>query len=201
MAKFDIYKIPLKTLDIGSHNFDYVLDVDFFKKIDSQEVQKGKVLAKVLVRNNGSNYEINFTLEGIVQIPCDRCLDDMDLAISHKGRLIVKFGQSYSEESDEIIIIPEVEGEINIAWFLYEFIALSIPMKHVHVHGKCNRFMSSKLKQHLTNSPDYEENEEEGVEDIDKESENAEPLTDFEDSDSQQTDPRWDGLKKIKDKN
>lgn len=199
MAKFDIYKIPLKALAIGDHHFDYILDTDFFKKIDSQEVQKGKVLAKVLVRNNGSNYEIDFNLDGIVQVPCDRCLDDMDLPICHKGRLIVKFGQNYSEESDEIIIIPEVEGEINIAWFLYEFIALSIPMKHVHVNGKCNSFMSKKLKKHLTTSSDDIEDDE--IEDIDRESENSEPLVDFENSDTQQTDPRWDGLKKIKDNN
>ena len=33
--------------------------------------------------------------------------------------------------------IPEEEGEINIAWFLYEFVVLDIPIKHVHEPGKC----------------------------------------------------------------
>lgn len=200
MGKFDIYKIPLKTLNIGNHAFEYVLDTEYFKKIDSQEVQKGNVLAKVLVRNDGSIYEIIFNLTGIVQVSCDRCLDDMDLPINHKDHLIVKFGQNYSEEGDEVIIIPEVEGEINIAWFLYEFIALSIPMKHVHTHGKCNRFMSSKLKKHLTNSSDYDEDEE--VEKMDNESEDSESVAYSDDSDSQPIiDPRWDELKKIKDNN
>ncbi|HEY5499119.1 MAG TPA: DUF177 domain-containing protein [Bacteroidales bacterium] len=196
MGKFDIYKIPLKTLTVGNHIFDYVLDSEYFKKIDSQEVQRGKVTAKVLVNNTGTDYELNFQLEGIIQVPCDRCLDDMDLAFTYKSRLIVRFGDTYAEEGDDIIIIPETEGEINIAWFLYEFIALSIPIKHIHAPGKCNRLMSSKLKKHLTKGPD-DDNEDE----IEVEFDDSEPAVDFESSDSQQTDPRWDELKKIVDNN
>ena len=195
LGKFDIYKIPLNTLAIGNHTFDYVLDTEYFKKIDGQEVQKGKVMAKVLVINTGLDFELNFQLEGIVQVPCDRCLDDMDLPINYKSRLITKFGEVYAEEGDDIIIIPKSEGEINIAWFLYEFIALSIPIKHIHAPGKCNKFMSLKLKKHLTKGPDDED------EDIGVEFEDSEPLVDFEETDSQQTDPRWDELKKIIDNN
>jgi uncharacterized metal-binding protein YceD (DUF177 family) len=197
LGKFDIYKIPLKTLAVGNHTFNYDLDTEYFKKIDSQEVQKGKVLAKVLVKNTGEDYDLNFQLEGIIQVPCDRCLDDMDLPVSYKSRLIVKLGENYAEEGDDIIIIPEVEGEINIAWFLYEFIALSIPIKHVHAPGKCNRLMSSKLKKHLIKSSDDEDDDE-----IEVELEESESLVDFEELEtSQTTDPRWDELKKIIDNN
>ncbi len=52
---------------------------------------------------------------------------------------MVKFGHEYAEEGDNLIVIPEEEGEINVAWFMYEFVALSIPMKHVHAPGKCNK--------------------------------------------------------------
>jgi uncharacterized metal-binding protein YceD (DUF177 family) len=198
LGKFDSYNIPLKTLAIGDHSFDYVLDTEYFKKIDSLEVQKGKVLAKVLVKNNGSDYDLNFNLDGIIQVPCDRCLDDMDLAITYQDRLIVKLGSDYAEEGENIIIIPEVEGEINIAWFLYEFIALSIPIKHIHPPGKCNPMMSSKLKKHLTRGPVDQDEENE---DLDIDFEESESVMDFEDLDSKQTDPRWDELKKIIDNN
>jgi len=83
--------------------------------------------------------------------------NEMDQEIESDNHFIVKFGKEYSEESDEIIIIPEEEGEINIAWFLYEFIALGIPMKHIHEPGKCNRIMSKKLQKHRavdSNDPD-----------------------------------------------
>jgi len=137
------------------------------------------------------------TLEGIVKVPCDRCLDDMELPIAHSGKLIVKFGAAYAEEGDDIIIIPEVEGEINIAWFLYEFVALSIPIKHIHAPGKCNRMMTGKLKKHLAKNPDDDDDDM----DLDMDVEESEPVIDFEESDSQPTDPRWDELKKINDNN
>jgi uncharacterized metal-binding protein YceD (DUF177 family) len=193
LGKFDPYKIVLKTLEIGTHSYEYNLDAEYFKKIDSPEVQRGKVTAKVTVENTGSSYEIKFHLEGFVIVLCDRCLDDMEWPITHKSRLIVKFGKEYSEESDEIIVIPEEEGEINLAWFLYEFIALSIPIKHVHAPGKCNKMMSSKLKKHLVKTSDDE--------DDDNEIEIDDTVDDIAETDTEQNDPRWDEFKKIIDNN
>ena len=184
----------LKTLGIGTHSYEYNLDAEYFKKIDSPEVQRGKVTAKVNVENTGSCYEIKFNLEGFVIVLCDRCLDDMEWPITHKSRLIVKFGKEYSEESDEIIVIPEEEGEINLAWFLYEFIALSIPIKHVHAPGKCNKMMSSKLKKHLVKTSDDEDD------DDDTEIED-DTVDDIAETDTEQNDPRWDEFKKIIDNN
>jgi uncharacterized metal-binding protein YceD (DUF177 family) len=97
-------------------------------------------------------------------------------------------GKEYSEESDEIVVIPEEEGEINIAWFLYEFIALNIPIKHVHEPGKCNRTMTKKLRKH-TVIPIEEEGGEEEKEPL------VEDDTDFEENQQETTDPRWDILK------
>lgn len=191
MGKFDQYKIILKTLPGGTHTYEYLLDTDYFRKIDSPEVERGKVNAIVTVKNTDNEFEIRFQLEGIIQIPCDRCLDDMDWPISQKSRLIVKLGKTYSEESDEIIVIPEDEGEINLAWFLYEFIALSIPVKHVHAPGKCNKLMTSKLNKHIVRSPGEEGDNEASYED-EEETISEEP---------EATDSRWDNLKQLIDNN
>ncbi len=196
MGKFDSYKVPLKTLTPGIHEFEYLLDNEYFKKIDSPEVERGKVNAKVVVKNNSKEYEITFALEGIIIIPCDRCLDDMELPVNQKSKLIVKFGKAYAEESDEIIVIPEDEGEINLAWFFYEFIVLSIPIKHVHAPGKCNKLMTTKLKKHTAKSSDDDESgfDDGGFEEeIDEDEETG--------NDTEQTDPRWEELKKIIDNN
>lgn len=196
MGKFDSYKVPLKTLTPGIHEFEYLLDNEYFKKIDSPEVERGKVNAKVVVKNNSKEYEITFALEGIIIIPCDRCLDDMELPVNQKSKLIVKFGKAYAEESDEIIVIPEDEGEINLAWFFYEFIVLSIPIKHVHAPGKCNKLMTTKLKKHTAKSSDEDES---GFDDGGFEEE----IDEVEETgnDTEQTDPRWEELKKIIDNN
>lgn len=199
LGKFDPYKVPLKTLPVGNHNYEYILDLEYFKKIDSPEVQRGKVVAKVVVKNNGTEFEIHFQLDGSIYVPCDRCLDDMELAISQKSKLIVKFGKEYAEESDEIIVIPEEEGEINLAWFLYEVIVLSIPIKHVHAPGKCNKMMSTKLKKHTVKSSGGDsEDGDMGFED--QEDDFIETDNEIE-NDNETIDPRWDELKKIIDNN
>jgi Predicted metal-binding, possibly nucleic acid-binding protein len=190
VTKFSLYNIPLKNLSAGTHNYEYQLDRKYFEAIDGDEVKKGNVKVELSVKRVSSTFDFKFHVHGIVQIPCDRCLDEMDQEIESDNHFIVKFGKEYSEESDEIIIIPEEEGEINIAWFLYEFIALGIPMKHVHEPGKCNRIMSKKLQKHRavdSNDPDDVED----TEDFDDGK-----STDIEDT-AETGDPRWDVLKDI----
>ena len=190
MSKFEQYNIILKDLNEGSKMFEYELDDVYFKKIDSPEIQHGNVHATVQVQPKQGLFELSFIIEGSVIIPCDRCLDDMIQPIQYKEKLKVKFGDKFSEE-DEIVIVPESEGSINIAWFLYEFILLNIPIKHIHVPGECNKNMVSKLRKHITRQKDDDEDSVVLLEDDDD---------DFT-TDEIQTDPRWDGLQNITENN
>ena len=168
--------------------YEYLLDNQFFINIDGEDVQKGKVHVQLTVTKVANAFNLSFTLNGTAVVPCNRCLDDMDYPIEREEHLIVKFGKDYSEESDEIIIIPESEGIVNLAWFLYEFIVLAIPIKHVHAPGKCNKQMAAKLKKHTaktaddSDSPDMEDDDE--LIDADEEMESA-------------SDPRWNALKDL----
>jgi len=192
MSKFELYNVVLKDISDQTRVFEYDLDDAYFKKIDSPEVQKGSIKAKVSVQKKLSTYELLFVIEGTVIIPCDRCLDDMVQAIHYKEKLQVKFGDTFSEE-DEIVIVPEAEGAINIAWFLYEFIVLNIPMKHVHATGECNKTMVTKLKKHITRQKGDDDDEDSTAVEFDDDD-------DFT-PDEIQTDPRWDGLQNITENN
>ena len=192
MSKFGQYNVVLKDLNEGSRIFEYELNDEYFKKIDSPEIQHGKVHAIVQVQPKQGLYELSFNLEGSVISPCDRCLDDMTQPIQYKEKLKAKLGDRFSEE-DEIVIVPESEGSINIAWFLYEFILLNIPIKHVHATGECNKTMVTKLRKHITRQKDDDEDGS-GVLFEDDEDDDFTP-------DEIQTDPRWDGLQNIKENN
>ena len=182
-------------MPIGTQDFEYVLDNEFFKNIEGEDVQKGKVNVKLTVKRTAASFELNFDLEGVIQIPCDRCLDDMDHEVKTHETLFVKFGSEYSEESDNVVVIPESDGELNIAWFLYEFVALTIPLKHVHPAWKCNKSMSAKLRKHTARSLD--DGDDEALDAFDDED-----IADVvPDEGETMTDPRWDELKKIIDNN
>lgn len=191
MSKFEQYNIPLRDMKIEKQSFKFDLDDVFFKKIDSGEVQKGNISAKVDVKKTSGIFELAFDLDGIVKIPCDRCLHDMEQAIQYKDKIQVKLGVDFSEEG-EIVIVPEREGSINIAWFLYEFIVLSIPIKHVHPAGECDKTMSGKLKKHLAHQKG-EDNENDEDFDFEEDEESVDNEIDI--------DPRWDALKNITENN
>jgi uncharacterized metal-binding protein YceD (DUF177 family) len=182
LGKFDIYKVDLKNMQGDVQQYEYFLDTQYFLNIEGEDVQKGKVKVTLVVTKRKGIYEMNFHLVGMVVIPCDRCLDDIDFPIDSTARLIVKFGKDYAEESDEIIVIPESEGSVNLAWFLYEFVVLAIPIKHVHAHGKCNRHMTAKLHKHTPKTDDDNELEEPENDDVEH-----------------MADPRWDALKNFKE--
>ena len=175
-------------MQADSCKYEFVLDNLFFANIDGPEVQKGKVNVVLVVKKTSRAFELNFQTDGMVWVPCDRCLDDME----QLDKLMVKFGHEYAEEGDNLIVIPEEEGEINVAWFMYEFVALSIPMKHVHAPGKCNKAMTSKLSKHMRTTPD-----DDMAEDTFAPEEEVELMNEEE----TQVDPRWDELKKILDNN
>ncbi|MDR1502498.1 MAG: DUF177 domain-containing protein [Prevotella sp.] len=187
MGKFSLYNIPLRGLSEGKHEFKYDLDKSFFDLIDdgTADVKKGDLKVVVSLKKTSVTFELNFDITGTVHVPCDRCLDDIPMDVDTKNKLIVKFGKEYSEESDEIVIIPEEDGEINIAWFLYEFIVLSLPAKKVHPPGTCNKAMSSKLNKHRAKSADND-SDDDSDDDIS-----------LDEDDSSFTDSRWDGLKDV----
>ena len=173
MGRFDKYNVDLKGLKVASLNLEFNLDNAFFGDIDGEEFQKGAVKAAVTVKKNRDVFEFNFALNGTVVVPCDRCLDDLEVDVDTENTLRVKLGEEYADDGD-IVIVPEQDGDLNIAWYLYEFIVLALPMKRVHAPGKCNREMTGKLKKHSA---------ERSEEDVDNE--------------DQVFDPRWEGLKNI----
>ena len=147
MGRFDKYRIDLKGMKVSSLQMEYDLDHKFFADIDGQEFQKGAVKVVVDVKNNRGIFDFLFTINGTVIVPCDRCLDEMEVDVETENELKVKLGDAYADEGD-IVIIPEHEGDINLAWYLYEFIALALSTKRIHAPGKCNMEMSNKLKKH-----------------------------------------------------
>ena len=45
-------------------------------------------------------------------------------------------GDDYADDG-ETVTVPQREGTINVAWNIYEFAALQIPLRHVHEEGEC----------------------------------------------------------------
>ena len=175
MCNLESFKIDLKALEEGTTVLNLTLDDNFFASVDGPEVSHGNVNAVLSIRRTDNYFEVQSDLKGEITIPCTRCLDDMQHAVETHNSINVKFGEQY-EEDDDLVIVPEYEGILDIAWLLYEYVALSIPIQHVHETGKCNAAMIKMLNEHsATRSSDG--NEEDAI------------------------DPRWKDLLKLKNNN
>ena len=107
---------------------------------------------------------------------CDRCLEYYPQEIDTRQTLFVKFGEESYEVDEKVIVISREENMIDTSQFLNEFLILALPLKKVHADKKdgssaCDEKMIEKLEEHL--------------------------VQEVEES----TDPRWNELKKLKDKN
>ena len=172
MCSLEFLKIDLKSLKEEETSLEFDLNDSYFEALDDAEVKKGSLHVSVSIRKATGFFELSFHTVGTIIIPCDRCLDDMEQSVETDNRLVVKLGSEYSEE-DEIIVVPENEGILDMSWFIYEFVALVIPIRHVHAPGKCNPAMTQALEELSADRSSDEES-------------------------AQEIDPRWEALLKLK---
>lgn len=173
MCSLDTFKIDLKGLGEGASALSFDLHDDYFKAIDATEVNGGCVHVELNVQRIGGMFTLDFHTEGTVIVPCDVCLDDMEQPIKADNRLAAKFGEEYSDEDDEVMVVAEDKGILDVSWLIYEFIALALPIKRVHAPGKCNAAMIKKF--------------------------NELSAARSGDGDDDGMDPRWNGLLKLKE--
>ena len=176
MCSLDSFDIDLKGLKDNEATFSFSLNDEYFAAVEATEVAKGNAEVKAVVRKTADSFfELDFHIAGEVIVLCDRCLEEMPLAIETDGKLVAKFGEDDSDDGD-LVVVNENDGVLNTAWFIYEFIALALPIKHVHAPGKCNRAMIEKINSHA-----------------------AARSSDGADEDN--IDPRWSALKNLKIEN
>ena len=146
MCSLESLKVDLRRLKDEVTTLTFNLDDAYFEALDGADVKQGSLHVSVSIRKATGFFEFQFHTAGTVIVTCDRCLDDMEQPVETDNRLIVKLGSDYSEE-DDLVVIPENEGILDMTWFIYEFVALVIPIRHVHAPGKCNPAMTKALEE------------------------------------------------------
>jgi uncharacterized metal-binding protein YceD (DUF177 family) len=173
MKDFDISFFGLKE---GKHYFEYKIENQFFEAFKYDEYLDSKALVNLEFIKKATLLELNFSVKGSLRIACDVSNEPYDQPINGTLSIIVKFGEEYNDDNEEVLIIPHGEYQINVAQFIYEMIVLAVPTKRIHP----------------------------GIEDGTLQSPVLEKLNELQqkDKNSNGIDPRWEGLKKlITDKN
>ena len=175
MKQLKAFTIKFVGLKLGEHCFEYDIENTFFEHFEYNEFNNTKVKVDVLLNKKTTLMEFNFKAKGTVNVNCDLTNEPYDQEVSNEFDLVVKFGDEYNDENDEILIIPRGEYQINVAQLIYELIVLGVPSKRIHPGVIDGSLQSDILKKLEELSP--------------KEKKNA--------SENETIDPRWNTLKKL----
>lgn len=176
------FLIPFTGLKIGKHQFDYQLDNSFFDCFDYAEFNSANIKVELILEKRNTMLELYFKHKGTINVPCDITGEDFDLPIKGKLNLIVKFGEEFNNENEELLVLPHGEFQVDVSQYVYEMIVLSVPVKRIHPGVEDGTLQTDAIETLERLSPKI--NEEKEQED--------------------EIDPRWAELKKLltdKDKN
>lgn len=174
MNNLKAYLIPFIGLKIGKHQFDYQVDNTFFAHFDYDEFNDASVKVSVVLEKKSTLLELDIQHKGAVNVPCDVSGEEFDLAIKGKLKLVVKFGDAFNDENEELLILPHGEFQVNVAQYIYESIVLSVPLRRIHP-GVKDGSLTEVIEKLEALAP--------------KENKESEQKNDI--------DPRWENLKKL----
>lgn len=136
-----------------TEEFKYSINKEMFESVENSLIKDGQLAATIRVGQDAVGLSLNISITGTAKVECDRCLDDMQIDIDCNENLKIQFADRF-EDSDDIIYVPQSQTEIDLWPFVYDFIALDIPLVHVHPDGQCNQEMLNRLSQYMVTQQD-----------------------------------------------
>lgn len=148
----DQFQIAFTGLAAGTHMFDFQVGDAFFEAVEDTEITGGQVSVSVTMAREERMLDLHIRLEGTVRVSCDRCNEPMDAEVKGNERLIVKLGDHYHEESEDVQVIPDTAHQFDLGPFIYEYIHLLLPVRKVHPddekgNSQCDADTLRKLRE------------------------------------------------------
>ena len=168
------FLIPFIGLKLGKHQFEYQINKKFFDHFEYDEFESANIKVKVVLEKKNTMLELTFKHSGTINVPCDLTDENFDMPVKGNLKLIVRFGEEFNNDNEDLLILPIGENQIDISQYVYEMIVLSIPLKKVHPGVKDGTLQSDVLDKL-----------------------NQIKVKDSIEVEEKNTDPRWDKLKTL----
>lgn len=116
--------IPLGGWAAGERSFRFHADTEFFQAFDNTEILNADVEVEIRVVKDGEKAEAYIHLCGTVTVPCDRCLEPLQVPVE--------------EDPSEEFQTELLKEDWDLSQAVYDYVCLSLPMQRVHPEGECN---------------------------------------------------------------
>ena len=151
MEKFRKYEVGLGGLKIGTHEFDFEVDNGFFSLFEFSLIKAGTVRVNIsLEKQSNVAYVLDLTLEGVLDLECDRCQQDVHLPIYNSDSTVLKLSNEQDVEVEGIWFLPIDTTSVNLANLIYENISVCKPLKTVCTmvaNNKCDQEQEKLLNK------------------------------------------------------
>lgn len=174
--KREEFRLRISGVELGTHSYSIDCDNTFFELAEIPDLHNGLIKLQIEMNISEKMVLLNFHFNGNVELPCDRCLDPVTIDLDFTENLVVKLVPFVDDmekvEEDDMWIVDENTYDLDLFHFVYESIALHLPMQILHADDEngnptCNPEILKKLEE-------FSEREHDAI------------------------DPRWEALKNIK---
>jgi len=177
MKELKEFTLSIAGLKLGEHLYDFKINKAFFEQLEYDEFNDAAINLEAVVQKTSRLLEFTLNFEGTVNVFCDVSNEPYDQFVSRSYQFTVRFGEEYNDLEEDLLILPYGSTEVNIQQYVYESVILSVPLRRVH-HGVLDGSLKSEILDKL------------------EELRPKSPMEGDEDE-QEQTDPRWDSLKKL----
>jgi len=174
MKKYKEFMVPFSGLKLGKHEFNFEINNTFFESFEYNEFNDAAIDLEVSLNKSSTILELVMTANGTVNVYCDVTNEAYNQPINAYLDLVVKFGDEFNDDNDEILILPHGDFQVDISHYVYEMLVLAVPLKKVHPGVLDGTLESEALKKLDELHP-----------------------KEIKESKDKETDPRWDSLKKL----
>ena len=150
MKQLKEFVIPFIGLKLGEHTFDFKITKTFFEYFEYEDFNNSDINLEVLLIKKNTMLEFTLSFKGCVNVNCDVTNEPYDQNITGSFHFIVKFGDEFNDENEELITIPHGSYEFNIQQYVYETIVLAVPTKRTHPGIEAGTLKSDILNKSLT---------------------------------------------------
>lgn len=145
------FNISFTGLKVEKHRFDYQIDKKFFEYFQYDEFEKAAIKVSLDFEKTHNSFYLKFNSEGLVTVLCDLTSEPFELEVAGDLSLIVRFGEEFNNDDEDILIIPYNAFQFDVSQFIYEMIVLSLPSKRIHpgiAEGTLNSEVLRKLEEY-----------------------------------------------------
>lgn len=171
------FEIEFVKLENGIHLFEYPINVSFFEFFKNIDVNAAQVTVKLELNKLDNLLQIMIQGSGVLEMTCDRCLSDVSYPVENNFTVIyhLNAAEDKIEEAHQVNLdlfyIKGNQFSVNVAESIYQSFLTEIPMVK-----RCDDIEFGACSDDMINK----------IENLERSNEQK-----------LESDPRWDGLKKL----